>query len=149
MRLIPAPVGVAPSWSKTPWTLIAWDSPANRRGLGFHTLRRFPTGTHISRIHAIPKKLANQINLSNVTPLSRLPGKTVLEPKETMKASSEERIEIEARPVLSAANQPWLRNALLVVTVLSLAVLTLKATELTADILAAIEPVEEWFNLPF
>lgn len=66
-----------------------------------------------------------------------------------MKASSEERIEIEARPVLSAANQPWLRNALLVVTVLSLAVLTLKATELTADILAAIEPVEEWFNLPF
>ena len=66
-----------------------------------------------------------------------------------MNASIEEQTEVEIKAVARAANYSWLRYPLLVVTVLLLAVLTLKVKELAQDILAAVEPVEEWFNLPF
>ena len=66
-----------------------------------------------------------------------------------MNAPSEEQAETELKPVLRTANNSWIRYAMLVVTILFVAVLTLKARELTQGILAAIEPVEEWLNLPF
>jgi len=68
--------------------------------------------------------------------------------KETMNAPSDEQTQVAAKPV-ARANNSWLRYPLLVVTILFVAVLTLKAKELAGDILAAIEPVAEWFNLPF
>jgi len=66
-----------------------------------------------------------------------------------MNALSEERNQTDVKPVLRAVNKSWLRYPLLVVTILTIAVLTLKAKELTQDILTAVGPVEEWLNLPF
>lgn len=60
-----------------------------------------------------------------------------------------EQIEVETKPAIRTVNTSWLRYPLLVVTILIVAVLTLKARELTQDILAAVGPVEEWLNLPF
>jgi len=66
-----------------------------------------------------------------------------------MNAPFEEQTEAEIKPVLRAANTSWLRYPMLVVTVLLLAVVTIKAKELTDGILAAVEPVAEFFNIPF
>ena len=57
--------------------------------------------------------------------------------------------ESEVKLVLRAANRSWLRYPLLVATVLLLAVVAIRARQLTEGILAAVEPAEEFFNLPF
>ena len=74
---------------------------------------------------------------------------TVRELKKTMNAPTEPQEETGVRGNLRAANQSWLRYPMLVVTVLLLAVVTIKARQLTEGILAAVEPVEELLNLPF
>ena len=66
-----------------------------------------------------------------------------------MNALTEETVVLEAKPAPRAPAKAWLRYPLLIATALLLAVLTMKARELTVDILAAIEPVAEWFNAPF
>lgn len=66
-----------------------------------------------------------------------------------MNALTEEPVVLEAKPALRASSKAWLRYPMLIATVLLLAVLTMKARELTVDILAAMEPVAEWFNAPF
>lgn len=74
---------------------------------------------------------------------------TVNEPDTTVNAPCDEQTQVEAKPAVRAANNSWLRYPLLVMTFLLLVVLTLKAKELTQDILAAVGPVEEWLSLPF
>jgi hypothetical protein len=74
---------------------------------------------------------------------------TVREPDKTVNAHSEPQNEAELKAILRAANTSWLRYPMLILTLLSLAVVVIKARQLTEGILAAVEPLVELFNLPW